>query len=279
MSEEKTCFVLAPIGSEGTETRERSDTVFEDVIREVVEDFDYECIRADHLDQPGSIKNQVIELIVESELVIADLTDKNPNVFYELAVRHAHRRPVIQLINKDQEIPFDVATQRTIDIDLGDFSTTKQAQNKIRNQIKEIESNEFEVENPVSVAGRIRELKESEEPEKQELAEFTETLNEINSKVRSIEKEVNNSVKTVPPEVLEKVESNIEGEEYRKILNDLQRINMKCSEICHEMKEEDTITAEIMNEMNNLNQLIAKLRYEVETAKDPDQERLEDVLE
>jgi len=51
-------------------------------------------IRADKISEPGIITTQIIGHIVDAELVIADLTDKNPNVFYELAIRHAIRNPI-----------------------------------------------------------------------------------------------------------------------------------------------------------------------------------------
>ena len=58
--------------------------------------------------RPGLITAQVIQNLVEWELVIADLSEHNPNVFYELAVRHALKKPIVQLIQAGQKIPFDV---------------------------------------------------------------------------------------------------------------------------------------------------------------------------
>lgn len=53
MSESKECFVVSPVGSEGSDTRERADKLFEHVIKDTVEDLNYETIRADKLDEPG----------------------------------------------------------------------------------------------------------------------------------------------------------------------------------------------------------------------------------
>ena len=64
------------------------------------------------MDQPGIISNQVITRLLEDNLVIADLTDRNPNVYYELAVRHAFGKPVIQIIDSNETIPFDVSMMR-----------------------------------------------------------------------------------------------------------------------------------------------------------------------
>src|SRR6056297_391725 len=109
MSEDKECFFIAPIGDEGSESRERSDKLMEYIVEEAVSDYGYSVTRADLMDEPGSITSQIIQTTVESELVIADLTGHNPNVFYELAVRHATGQPYIQLIESTESIPFDIS--------------------------------------------------------------------------------------------------------------------------------------------------------------------------
>lgn len=103
-TDKKICFVISPIGEEGSETRERSDKVLKYIICDSVEQLGYEVVRADKISEPGIITTQIIEHIIDSDLVIADLTDKNPNVFYELALRHAIRKPLIQMIMKGEII-------------------------------------------------------------------------------------------------------------------------------------------------------------------------------
>ena len=98
----KTCFVISPIGVEGSETRKRADDAFEGIIKPAVEPLGYKPVRADHLKSPGKITDQVIEIITEAPLVIADLTDLNANVFYELSLRHISEKPVVHIIHKDQ---------------------------------------------------------------------------------------------------------------------------------------------------------------------------------
>ncbi len=118
---EKTCFVIAPIGEAESETRKRSDQVLKHVIAPAASACGYKAIRADQISEPGMITSQVIQHIVEDPLVIADQTDRNPNVFYELAIRHAIRKPLVQLIKKGEQIPFDVAGTRTIHVDHRDL--------------------------------------------------------------------------------------------------------------------------------------------------------------
>lgn len=98
----KICFVISPIGEEGSEVRERSDQILKHIITSSVEQLGYTIIRADKIAEPGIITTQIIEHIVDAKLVIADFTDKNPNVFYELAIRHAIRKPLVQMIKKEK---------------------------------------------------------------------------------------------------------------------------------------------------------------------------------
>ena len=107
---QKTCFVIAPIGEPESDTRSRSDLVLRHIIRPAVEAKGYKAIRADEISEPGIITSQVIQHVVDDSLVIADLTERNPNVFYELAVRHVFRRPPIQIIERREDIPFRCRT-------------------------------------------------------------------------------------------------------------------------------------------------------------------------
>jgi hypothetical protein len=80
-----------------------------------------EPTRSDKLGEPGIITSQVIKRITEDDLVIADLTELNPNVFYELAIRHMIGKPLVQIMEKGHRLPFDVAAARTVFIDHRDL--------------------------------------------------------------------------------------------------------------------------------------------------------------
>jgi len=96
---EKTCFVICPIGDEGSPERKWSDDILECIITPVVEKMGYQKpIRADHINESGIITRQIVDLLIDSDLVIADLSFRNPNVCYELAVRHVAKKPFIHMI-------------------------------------------------------------------------------------------------------------------------------------------------------------------------------------
>jgi hypothetical protein len=92
---EKTCFVIAPIGEDNSEIRRRSDLILKYIIEPAATICRYKAIRADRISEPGMITAQVIQHIVDDPMVIADLTGRNSNVYYELAIGHAIRKPYV----------------------------------------------------------------------------------------------------------------------------------------------------------------------------------------
>jgi hypothetical protein len=111
---ERFCFVISPIGERGSRDRRRADGVLDEIIRPALEPIGYLVERADHDKSPGIVTEAFIAKIVEADLVVADLTGLNPNVMYELAVRHATGKAVIQILEEGQELPFDVRSQNTL---------------------------------------------------------------------------------------------------------------------------------------------------------------------
>jgi hypothetical protein len=152
---EKTCFYITPIGEENSEERKHSDLFLGSIVEPSVEKFNLNVVRADKIDKPGFITKQIIDYIVKSRLVIADLSFHNPNVFYELAIRHAIRKPVIQLISRRYRIPFDVNQSRTIVIDDSSVYTMVPAMDAIRselsNQLRRALESDTEVDTPLSI--------------------------------------------------------------------------------------------------------------------------------
>lgn len=115
---ETTCFFVTPIGEEGSVERQHADLIGGSFLEPAIEEFGLKLLRADKIDKPGMITKQVIDYIMKSRMVIADLSFNNPNVFYELALRHAIRKPIVQIIRAGDKIPFDINQMRTIVLDL-----------------------------------------------------------------------------------------------------------------------------------------------------------------
>jgi hypothetical protein len=113
--EGKTCFVITPIGGDGTSIRREADGIVDEVLIPVLEgQLGFEVKVAHRIEVTGSISQQVIRGVMESDLAICNLTTLNPNVMYELALRHAARLPVVTIASDSTNLPFDVAEDRVI---------------------------------------------------------------------------------------------------------------------------------------------------------------------
>jgi hypothetical protein len=112
------CFVISPIGVEGSDVRRHADEALAHIIKPVMEACNIEAIRSDHLQDPGRRTEQMLEHIISDELCIAVLSGYNPSVFYELVIAQFAQRPVIIMLEKGQELPFDVKDLRCVYYDL-----------------------------------------------------------------------------------------------------------------------------------------------------------------
>lgn len=152
---EKICFYITPIGDEGSEQRKHSDLFMSSLVQPALEELGLIVIRADQIGEPGMITSQVLEYLKRSKLAIADLSYLNPNVFYEVALRHALRLPVVQLIRKADRLPFDVNQARTLVFDTSDiYSLVPKLQTykaEIATQARKALEDPESVGNPVSV--------------------------------------------------------------------------------------------------------------------------------
>ncbi len=185
MADKPECFVIAPIGKEGEEVRKRSDQILKYILEPVADECGYRAVRADQLSEPGVITTQITDRILNAPMVVADLTGHNPNVFYELAVRHAVRKPYVQIIKKGEKIPFDVAGLRTIEIDHTDLDSVAAAKEEIRKQMTYTGQHQDKIQSPISFAIDQEMLKRSDDPEKRQLAEIHQEVVELRQVVES----------------------------------------------------------------------------------------------
>ena len=177
----KSCFVIAPIGEEDSDTRRQSDQVLRHVIRPAVEPLNYEAAPANEIAESGIITNQVMQRILESDLVIADLTDWNPNVFYELAVRHAVLKPFVQIIAKGEKIPFDVAATRTVFFDISSLDGVSEARVEIRKQVENLERDPSNLQTPITIPFEYQRIRQNEDAVTSPLFDILPAISDIAS--------------------------------------------------------------------------------------------------
>ena len=176
MADKRKCFVISPIGGDGSETRTMADEVFNYIIRPAVEKCGYAATRSDKINESGIITNQIIERVIEDDLVVAYLTGHNPNVFYELAIRHAVARPYVQVMDQGETLPFDIASTRTVFFDRRSMSSVECAKNSICDHI---ENSKGPVQSPFTWSLKIKELQESGNLDDRSLVDLISATTEI----------------------------------------------------------------------------------------------------
>lgn len=104
---QKNCFVLMPF-------KEDLKEIYTEVYKPVCSENGIECWRVDEIARPGSITRDIVEGILDADIIIADLTTKNPNVFYELGIAHSTSNKTIMTAQSKEDVPFDIAAYRVI---------------------------------------------------------------------------------------------------------------------------------------------------------------------
>lgn len=111
----RTCFVIMPYGGEDQAKREHYLGVYQSIIEPAAIKAGYTPHRSDISNKPGNITNEVIKDLASADIVIADLTEGNPNVFFELGIRHVLRKSgTVHIIDKDHKLPFDINQYRVV---------------------------------------------------------------------------------------------------------------------------------------------------------------------
>lgn len=88
--------------------------VYEDHIKPTCASMGLTVRRADDFFTADSVVQDIWKAIVSARLIVADCTDRNPNVFYEIGLAHAIGRPTILLTQRSEDIPFDLRHRRYI---------------------------------------------------------------------------------------------------------------------------------------------------------------------
>ena len=192
----KVCFIISRIGGDGTRERKIAYEKLNHFFKPVLEKLDYESIRADQEETPGSISRSIVERIINSEMVIADISDQNPNVFYEIAIRNAVKKPIIIIRSPDQKPPFDIQDKRAIAIDMSKPDIWRPAMDKLKKQVESAESDPTNASE--SILSDFTFSIESETKEDTELA-VLRTVKDLQGQIRRIAKDV----KPKPPLTLD----------------------------------------------------------------------------
>lgn len=140
--ERKKCFLITPIGEDNSLIRKKVDGLIDTIIKPIVEEMGYELIVPHKISISGSVTNQIINEIVYDDLVITNLTGLNPNVMYELAIRHSIKKPIICIAENDTKLPFDIKDNRVIFYE-DNISSVNNFKNRLREFITSINNGDY----------------------------------------------------------------------------------------------------------------------------------------
>jgi hypothetical protein len=183
----KTCLVIFPVASLVRKTSIRSDQVLQYIIDPAVHNQGYDKpVRSDYLPNPELITHQFIGHLIDDTLVIADLSEADPNVFYGLAVRHASRKPVIQIVEYGRPLPFDIDQSRIIQFDLRSQTSIENCRDEMQRQIIKAERDRNQSYNPIANAINIMNWWQSEDQVLQSQAEILSSLQNLTESVQSM---------------------------------------------------------------------------------------------
>ncbi|WTP58524.1 hypothetical protein OHU07_17735 [Streptomyces phaeochromogenes] len=171
------CFFIAPIGEEGSEERNRSDGVLEFIVQKAAQELELTAVRGDQIAEPGQINLQVLDHILRAKVAVADLTDLNPNVFYELAVRHTAKLPVVLIADKACDIPFDIAQMRIILFDHTNLRSADSCRAQIVTHLRQALSG-GNTESPISTTLDVLSMQVGS-PAERNVAEIVTSMEEV----------------------------------------------------------------------------------------------------
>jgi hypothetical protein len=156
-------FVICQIGDEDSEVRARADEIFSFVVEPVVREFELTPTRSDRDPTPGQVTAQIIRSLTAASIVIADLTGRNPNVYYELGVAHSFGIPVVILVDAVDSLSFDTSQERVIELGeqerLG-VAEAEKAKRKLRESLQVVLDDGYVPSSLVSEAAGSRSLQD-----------------------------------------------------------------------------------------------------------------------
>lgn len=183
---DKTCFIITPIGNSNSAIYRHINGVIRSVIRPCLEKAGFTKIKAAHeINEIGSINTQVITSILDADLVVANLTGTNPNVMYELCLRHAIAKPVIHICEAGTDLPFDIKDSRTI-FYRNDMLGVDELKEALETMLREIDYTKDYKDNPIYNARAIDSIMKEDGGENS-TSVIMSMLNKVMSTVNRIE--------------------------------------------------------------------------------------------
>jgi hypothetical protein len=183
-------FIVMQIGAKDSPERKRADEIYDFIVVPSVKGAGLEPYRADLDLSPGAITPKMLSELLGARVVIADLTGRNPNVFYELGITHSFARPLISIADSSSSLPFDAKDERVIE--LGEYSASgltyaqgEKAKASLQESLRIVLTDDYLPPSPLREVAANRSVDQlaPENPIAAEMAQIRESIEDIRMKV------------------------------------------------------------------------------------------------
>ncbi len=242
MPDKDICFIIMPYG-------DWFDHYYKQIYKKAILDAGLKPIRADELFTASAVIDDIWNLTKMSKIVLADLTEKKPNVFYELVLAHALAKPALLITESMDDVPFDLRHLRVITYYKNDEEWGQKLINEITIALKETLAapersvlptflKSDDIQNPVTIdqeSSEIRNLKYEMNYLKNTMAQLMKT-SQVPIKVRKGKR---------PPddEIIKLIRSGLrKSASDSRILSKINRLNVplaEAEELLHQIKKEN----------------------------------------
>ncbi len=114
VEDRKVCFVIMPFSDPEGYEKGHFKKIYEQIFKPAIEDAGYTAFRMDENSESTLIQAKIYNHLINEPMVLCDLSSKNPNVLYELGIRHAYDKPVVLVQEEGQSHIFDIAGLTTV---------------------------------------------------------------------------------------------------------------------------------------------------------------------
>jgi hypothetical protein len=183
-------FVIMQVGAKDSPERKRADEIYEYIVAPTVEAAGLEPYRADLDLSPGAITSKMLAELLSARVVVADLTGRNPNVFYELGISHSFALSLISIADSSVSLPFDAKDERVIELGVYSsggltYAQGEKAKNALQESLKIVLDENYVPPSPLREVAANRSVDQlaPEDPVAAEMAQVRETLEDIRLRV------------------------------------------------------------------------------------------------
>jgi hypothetical protein len=212
------CFTIMPFGG-------WLDDYYRDIYCPAIEAAGLEPHRADDLFRPSTIVNDIWAYTKRARIILADLSGKNPNVFYELGMAHALAKPAILVAESMDDVPFDLRALRVLVYDKNAPQWGDILSKRVESSIREVLKSPAEAVLPAFLETKGGTPKPTLTPQAKEFLDLRQQVELLREEIRS-------------PERPKQLRPRLDPEEARERIVDYLAKGIPESEIVRELTEQ-----------------------------------------